>query len=107
MLSRRTFDPPLTKEQINKRVINVIPDRDIVPRIDDPGDLYQRIECRARKNDIFGCHASHRTLCEFAYQCGSQGRPILCWCVSKYGYPKPVQNGTLSWEDACATADAL
>ena len=68
MLSRDTFDPPLTVEQLNKRVINVIPDRDIVPRVDDPGDLYQNIECRAPKNSITGCHTSHRTLCEFAYQ---------------------------------------
>ena len=102
MLSRHTFDPPLTADQLNTRVINIIPDRDIVPRIDDPGSLVQRIFCRAPPYSLFGCHSGHRSLCELSFQCGSEGRPINCWCVSKYGYPKPIQNGTLSWDEACS-----
>lgn len=36
-----------------------------------------------------------------AYACGSHGRPILCLCTEMYGYPKPMQNGTETWEEAC------
>jgi len=104
MLSRQTFDPPITVEQLNSRVLNVIPDRDLIASIDDPGDLYQRIECRAPAYSLFGCHSMYRSLCEYAYQCGSNGRPVLCWCVSKYGYPIPDQLGSTEWEEACKDA---
>jgi len=102
MFSRRTFLPPITVEQLNTRVFNVIPQRDIIANIDRPGRLYQRIQCRGPKNDWFACHSMFRTLCEIQYQCGSQGKPINCLCVSKYGYPIPTQNGTVTWEDTCA-----
>lgn len=104
MMSRQTFDPPITVQQLNSRVLNVIPDRDIIAAIDDPANLYQRIECRAPVNDLFGCHSMYRSLCEYAYQCGSNGRPVLCWCVSKYGYPIPEQYGNTTWEEACKDA---
>ena len=104
MLSRHTFDPPITVEQLNSRVLNVIPDRDLIASIVDPGDLYQRIECRAPAHSLFGCHSMYRSLCEYAYQCGSNGRPVLCWCVSKYGYPIPDQLGSTEWEEACKDA---
>ena len=101
MLSRHNFDPPLTPEQINTRTFNVIPDRDIIARLDDHGKLYQRIQCRAEQNSLLGCHSMWRTLCEIQYQCGTNGRPIMCWCVSKYGYPEPIQNGTRTFAQAC------
>ena len=107
MISRNTFDPPVTVGQLNTRILNVIPDRDYIARIDDPGRLYQRIECRAPAYSLFGCHSMWRSLCEFAYQCWSEGRPILCWCVSKYGYPPPAptaNNTGITWENACANA---
>lgn len=105
MYSRRTFDPPITADQLNTRVFNVIPDFDVIAHVDVPGDLYQRIQCRGPKNTLFGCHHMMRSLCEIQYQCGSGTRPINCWCVSKYGYPQPVQNGTVTWEEACADSD--
>lgn len=102
MISRKTFDPPLTVDQLDTRILNVIPDRDYIARIDDPGRLYQRIECRAPAYSLFGCHSMWRTLCEFAYQCGSDGRPVLCWCVTKYGYPAPVASGNITtWDETC------
>jgi lipase ATG15 len=104
MYSRRTFDPPITKEQLNTRVFNVIPDRDIISRIDRPGMLTQHMQCRGPKNSLFACHSMWRSLCEIQYQCGSNGRPINCWCTSKYGYPVPTSNSTVSWEEACANA---
>ncbi len=35
MFSRRTFLPPITEEQLNTRVFNVIPQRDIIANIDE------------------------------------------------------------------------
>jgi lipase ATG15 len=104
MYSRRTFDPPITQDQLNTRVFNVIPDRDIIARIDKPGMLVQRMQCRGPKNSFFACHSMWRSLCEVQYQCGSNGRPINCWCSSKYGYPVPTSNTTVSWDEACADA---
>jgi lipase ATG15 len=85
MLSRKTFDPEITPEAINEFLFNVIPERDIIPRIDDVGMLSQNIKCRANKNDLWGCHSSIRTLCEISYTCGSFTRPPLCDCATKYG----------------------
>lgn len=56
MLSRHTFSPPLTEEALNTHVFNVIPDRDPIAAVDDPGDLYQRTQCKAPFNSFFACH---------------------------------------------------
>jgi len=102
MLSRRTFIPEVSVNSINNYVLNVIPDRDLVPRIDDPGRLYQKIACRAKNNTLFGCHDSIRSLCELQYQCGSQQRFTLCDCATRYGYPPPTQiGGNLTFTDFC------
>lgn len=101
MMTRHTVDPPISREDLNTKVFNVIPDRDIVSRVDDTGDLFQRIQCRAPYNYVITCHSLWRTICELANKCGSEGRPIPCWCVEKFGYEKPIQNGTMTWEEAC------
>lgn len=105
MISRRTFTPPLTVEALNTHVFNVIPDRDPIAAIDDPGRLFQKTECRAPMNSFFGCHSMWRSICEISFQCGTMGRPVLCWCVSKYGYPEPIPNGTMSFSDVCPPGD--
>ena len=76
LISRRTFDPPISKEAIEKYTFNIVPDRDVVPRLDDLSQNYQRINCRAGTNDPVGCHLDQRSLCEILYSCGSNGRPI-------------------------------
>lgn len=101
MLSRRSFSPPVTEDALNAFAFNVIPDRDVVPMIDDPAMLYQRIACGTDANDFFGCHASRRTLCELMYTCGTGPRPALCMCSEKYGYPEPISNGTRTFAEAC------
>eukprot|EP00567_Pseudictyota_dubia_P002021 CAMPEP_0197469298 /NCGR_PEP_ID=MMETSP1175-20131217/66531_1 /TAXON_ID=1003142 /ORGANISM="Triceratium dubium, Strain CCMP147" /LENGTH=344 /DNA_ID=CAMNT_0043005437 /DNA_START=1 /DNA_END=1035 /DNA_ORIENTATION=+ len=105
MMSRRTFDPPLTEEQLNTRVFNVIPDRDFIAMIDDRAQLFQETQCRAPMNSLFGCHSMWRSVCELSYQCGSENRPILCWCVTKYGYPEPTpaEGSNVTWKEACAS----
>jgi lipase ATG15 len=104
MLSRRTFDPPVSEEALNTNIFNIVPDRDIVPRIDDVANLYQRIQCRGPKNDFWTCHSSTRSLCEIAYQCGTENRPALCICATEKGYPEPEQiGGSATFTDLCGT----
>ena len=89
-ISRLTFDPPITEEQLRKYTFNVVPNRDPVPMIDDLSQNYQRVKCRSDTNDFVGCHFAKRTLCEVLYECGSSGRPIPCACYHEYGYDKPM-----------------
>lgn len=100
MLSRLTFDPILSKDDLNEYVFAIIPDRDIVPRIDDVGKLFQKIDCRAPMNNPLQCHFAKRTLCEIIYQCGSEGRPVFCFCT-EYGYSVPTATGNRTHEEAC------
>ncbi len=89
MLSRDTFDPPLTIEQLDTLTFNVVPARDIIPMVDDKARLYQNINCTAPDNDFPDCHSITRTLCEILYSCGSGDRPVPCECVMDYHYPEP------------------
>lgn len=106
MLSRETFDPPLTPLDLNTYTFNIIPNRDVVPMVDDVADLYQRIECRTGANDFLGCHAASRSLCEIMWTCGSGIRPALCICAAKYGYAEPLYKGSdnVTFAEACANA---
>jgi len=105
MIGRNTFFPPVTAEALNTMTFNVIPDRDIVPRLDDHGKLFQQINCIADSNDLFGCHSSLRSLCEIIFTCGTNGRPALCECHTMFGYPIPQakENATETFEEACAS----
>ncbi|KAL7556733.1 hypothetical protein ACA910_005158 [Epithemia clementina (nom. ined.)] len=102
-LSRKTFDPSFSEGSINQFLFNVIPQRDIIPRIDDVGMQHQQIQCRAKKNDLFGCHSSIRSLCEIMYTCGSYNRPPLCECATKFGYPEAqnVVGDSTTFTDFC------
>lgn len=82
MISRKTFNPPISVEALNMYTFNIVPDRDPVPRIDDLAQNYQRVQCRAPANRPVDCHYSKRTLCEILLTCGSSSeRPIPCYCV--------------------------
>jgi hypothetical protein len=65
------------------------------------------IRCQGEFSDVVGCHTALRSFCEIAYTCGSLGRPVLCECVTQFGYPEPEpQNGTtISFLDACIAAE--
>jgi len=108
MIGRTTFDPPVTEEALNTMTFNIIPDRDVVPRLDDRAKLFQEINCLADSSDVIGCHNSYRSLCEIIYTCGTMGRPALCEC-QKYGYPAPTPKpGTnITFEEACAAAGTV
>ena len=114
MLSRRSFDPKVTAEQLDRFTFNIIPERDVVPMIDDPAQNYQSIRCEAGFTDLIGCHDSTRSLCEIIFKCGSNNRPVLCDCVGDendkyafgpaYGYPEPTpkEGVTQTFREACA-----
>lgn len=85
-----SFDPPITVEALNTLTFNIIPDRDIVPRLDDVAQLNQRISCTATVYGSAACHDGRRSLCEIIYTCGTNNRPALCDCVTEFGYPEPT-----------------
>jgi lipase ATG15 len=65
LISRDTFQPKLTEDALNTRVFNVMPNRDLIPMVDDPGNLFQKILCRAPiDGSVFACHSITRSLCE-------------------------------------------
>jgi lipase ATG15 len=90
MLSRQTFDPPVSATALDSLTFNIIPERDIVPMIDIPAQSFQHIRCLTDLTDVVGCHDSTRSLCEIMYTCGSRDRPVLCECVKLYHYPEPT-----------------
>ena len=102
MMSRKTFDPPITEAALNEYVFNIVPDHDPIPRIDDLGRLYQRIACHGEPNNIWSCHTGVRSLCEIIYTCGTNNRPGLCECATLFGYPVPTQTGgNATFSDIC------
>ena len=92
-LSRHTLDPPVTMAQINENVFNFIPDRDYIARIGGRPRQHQEAQCQASTSSLFGCHSMWRSVCEIAYRCGSNGRPVPCRCVQRFGYPEPLPLG--------------
>ena len=100
-ISRLTFEPTFTEEDLRKYTFNVVPDRDVVPRIDDLSQNYQRIKCRSDANDFVGCHFVKRSLCEVLFECGSEGRPIPCECYHEYGYDVPMSTDGSDFFDSC------
>ena len=106
VLARRTLDPPVSAEDINQYVLNVIPKRDIVPLVGGFGTLIQDIECRAPLNSLAGCHSILRTLCELSWSCGTSNEiPVICECATVYGYDEPQRTGgNFSFAEACAAA---
>lgn len=71
-----------------------------------------QIMASASANDIAGCHAIVRSICEIQFKCGSKSsysndtyRPVLCECVLKYNYsepdPMPGTDTSQSFTDKC------
>lgn len=102
VLSRKSFSPSLSKEDLDRLTFNIIPDRDPVAMIDDRSMNFQKIRCLAPKSNPADCHSGMRSLCEVSYQCGTKNRAFPCACYWKYGYPKPTAiSGNKTFEDAC------
>lgn len=91
LISGASYDPPIYEEEINKYGFNIIPNYDIVPKLDDVSDQYQPIQCRSDVNMAFvTCHFATRSLCEIIFTCGSGNRPVFCECAESFGYPEPI-----------------
>merc|ERR1712232_20384 len=102
ILNRKMFDPPIDLDAINTLLFNIIPERDIVPTIDEPGLLNQHIACRAKKQNFMSCHKPSRALCEIIVSCGSNNRPIPCDCATRFGYDEPQQiSGDKTFSEIC------
>jgi lipase ATG15 len=76
--------------------------------IDDRAQNYQQIRCQAGLTDVIGCHNSIRSLCEISFSCGSRNRPVLCACVTEFGYPEPTPKaGTnRTFAEACGIEES-
>lgn len=101
LISRRTFDPPLTVDSLNSFTFNIVPEHDPVAMVDDRAELFQEIKCRAPFNHLMACHDPIRSLCEILYTCGTGNRPALCECATQYGFPIPTSRGNRTFEEAC------
>lgn len=106
MLSRRSFRPMIDPDDLDKYTFNIIPERDIVPMLDDKAQNYQMIRCETEFSDVVGCHTALRSLCEIQYTCGSGDRPVICECVTDFGYPPPerVTDQDVDFMEACSQA---
>jgi hypothetical protein len=92
MLSHVKFG--ITAAALDKYTINVVPEADPVPHLDDPSLVAENIRCRAPMNAGVGaCHSLKRTICEIMYTCGSGRRPPIANCHKDYGFP-PASNRT-------------
>jgi len=104
ILIRKMFDPPLELDTINSMLFNIIPERDIVPKLDEPGLLNQKIACRAKSQNFLSCHSSERSICELMVNCGSGGRPPPCNCATRFGYEEPTRiAGSRTFSEVCGT----
>ena len=103
MISRRTYDPPIQKYDLDEYTFNIIPDRDPFPRrVDDLAENYQRIKCTADVNSVIGYHDAKRSVCEILSTCGSdRTRPIPCFCVDDYGYDPPISINGKDYFEYC------
>jgi hypothetical protein len=94
---------------VNRSSKNIIPQRDVVPMIDDVAQNWQGIRCQAGFVDVVGCHNSIRSLCEIMYSCGTGNRPFLCACVTEFNYPEPVlkagANSSVSFKELCGITE--
>lgn len=91
VIGRDTVTPRISLEELEKYTFNIVPERDLFPRIGGAPEKMAKIDCIAESSDSFSCHAASRSLCEIMYSCGDVGRPVYCECVTMWGYPQPVK----------------
>jgi lipase ATG15 len=101
LISGRSFDPPVTREELNQYAFNIIPNRDVVAMLDDKADQFQFIRCNAALNDFAGCHESTRSVCEIMTTCGSGNRPAFCECATMFGFDEPANDGDEDFATLC------
>jgi len=60
VLGRDTVTPKITLDDLEKYTLNIIPERDIFPRIGDNLMNAEYIKCRGAKDSMIDCHHCHR-----------------------------------------------
>ena len=103
VLARDVVNPKLELDDLKKYTFNIVPERDIFPKIGDQLAI-EKIKCRNDAKDFFSCHDKARSLCEMLYSCGNVKRPVYCQCVTQMDYPEPssVDNDGLSFKEVCS-----
>jgi lipase ATG15 len=107
IISGRSFHPKVTAESLNRYTFNIVPERDIVPRLDIVADQFQNIRCTASHDKFYQCHSPRRAFCEIQYTCGSGSHPAVCECATQFGYPEPTPTGNRTFKEACMSAPGL
>eukprot|EP00929_Paragymnodinium_shiwhaense_P116974 TRINITY_DN8705_c0_g1_i1.p1 TRINITY_DN8705_c0_g1~~TRINITY_DN8705_c0_g1_i1.p1 ORF type:complete len:973 (-),score=141.40 TRINITY_DN8705_c0_g1_i1:2-2920(-) len=64
-------------EELHKISYTVVPDNDLVPRVDEQVGTVVKIAC---EEGPLGCHHFGQTLCQLLFSCGRQGKPYLVNC---------------------------
>jgi len=91
LISGKSFTPEVTEDDLNKYGFNIIPNQDIVPKLDDVAANYQPIRCTRPVQTGFGeCHFGFQSVCEIQTTCGSGNRPVICECYTDALYGKPL-----------------
>ena len=67
-------------ENFDVSVIDLIPDFDVVPRIEISGGTIHRIICKA---GISACHGKERSLCEVLIMCRNPSYELYCKKMAK------------------------
>lgn len=87
IITRKTLEPPVTVDNLNKYTFNIIPDRDPVPAIDDPANNYQRIACVSKQLGALFCLFS---IGAESY-CNPSGHLLLIHVpLCSYSWPVPI-----------------
>lgn len=60
MLTRLSLRPQVEANDLDKYTFNIVPERDVVPMLDDKAQNYQFIRCQAGYTNVIGCHDSTR-----------------------------------------------
>ena len=68
-------------ENFGMSAIDLVPDKDLVPRVEVSGGTIYRIIC---KEGVFNCHSKHASLCEALIMCRNPNYYSYCKEVAKF-----------------------
>ena len=68
-------------ENFGMSAIDLVPDKDLVPRVEVSGGTIYRIIC---KEGVLNCHSKDNSLCEVLIMCRNQNYYIYCKDVAKF-----------------------
>mmetsp|Transcript_82346 Transcript_82346/g.128572 ORF Transcript_82346/g.128572 Transcript_82346/m.128572 type:complete len:175 (-) Transcript_82346:222-746(-) len=69
LVAKDSKDGEGAEDTLHRMTYTVVPDNDVVPRVDYQLGIQIPISC---KDNPLGCHSSGETLCDLVYSCGSK-----------------------------------